>query len=291
MDEQPNAAESLPQNETLPQNEAPSQDEAVGDQTSAEFVSRWNHLISTTNWEKGHIIHQWRRALIEADAPVGEYSDETWSRRVGNITGQHAGRLRRVFERFGQSVESYPGLYWSHFQAALDWNDAELWLEGAVRENWSISKMRNARWEAIGAPADMKPSDADIIVAELDEDANSAFDSAEDPAITGSQGTVQAPGDGPSGPDLGQGPDFGDDDAPVDGAPFDEADDTEAASAEPVRPFEHLESLPADLADAMESFKIAILHHKMSGWKEVSADQVVATLDALKHFALLPADG
>ena len=29
---------------------------------SDSFVGRWNTLVSTTNWEKGRIIQQWREA-------------------------------------------------------------------------------------------------------------------------------------------------------------------------------------------------------------------------------------
>ncbi|MEM8679364.1 MAG: hypothetical protein AAGF97_08435, partial [Planctomycetota bacterium] len=59
------------------------QDDAVllseGTQTqSAEYIGRWNELISTTNWDKGRIICDWRDALIAAQAPPLEYSDEAW---------------------------------------------------------------------------------------------------------------------------------------------------------------------------------------------------------------------
>src|SRR6185436_17155065 len=103
------------------------------------FVGRWNLLISTTNWEKGRIIHEWREALIVASAPAADYSDEAWSRRVGGVTSQHVGRLRRVFQKFSGSYDRYRGLFWSHFQAAIDWDDAEMWLEGAVQNNWPVS--------------------------------------------------------------------------------------------------------------------------------------------------------
>src|SRR5262245_8905362 len=86
---------------------------------SQPYVGRWNKLVSTTNWEKGRIIVQWREALIAQGLPVTEYSDEAWCRLVGGVSGQHAGRLRRVAQRFGQMQEQYPGLYWSHYQAAL----------------------------------------------------------------------------------------------------------------------------------------------------------------------------
>ncbi|MFN9605368.1 MAG: hypothetical protein ACK6A7_18240, partial [Planctomycetota bacterium] len=115
---------------------------------SAPFVGQWNQLVSQTNWEKGRIISEWRAALIDSDAPVTSYSDEAWARFVGAVTSQHVGRLRRVHERFAEHQSSYPGLYWSHFLAAIEWDDAELWLEGASRSDWSVSEMRRTRSEA-----------------------------------------------------------------------------------------------------------------------------------------------
>ena len=156
---------------------------------SQPYIGRWNQLVSTTNWEKGRIILQWRDALAASDAPITDYSDEAWARRVGGISGQHAGRLRRVYQRFGGSYESFKGLYWSHFQAAIDWEDAELWLEGAVQNSWSVSQMRKERWEAIGAPADKKPRDEDIIAGELDEDFAPAL--TQDPTAQIKEGGIE----------------------------------------------------------------------------------------------------
>ena len=92
---------------------------------SQPYVGQWNRLVSTTNWQKGRIIGAWRVSLAVQGLAVNEYSDEAWARLVGGVTGQHVGRLRRVFVRFGESHEQYAGLFWSHFQAALDWTDAE----------------------------------------------------------------------------------------------------------------------------------------------------------------------
>jgi hypothetical protein len=257
------------------------------DVTSQEFVGQWNRLISTTNWEKGRIIYEWHVALIEAKADVSEYSDEAWSRRVGNVSPQHVGRLRRVFERFGELWEEFDGLYWTHFQSALEWPDAEMYLEGAVQNGWSVSKMRAQRWEAIGAPANLKPRDEDIISAELDEDASAAFDSDTPATISPTLDTVRDP----SGEES-FGPDFGDDatGSPDDGAPFGIVadDDPQSAAEQRIRPFAELPELPEDLADAFEGFKLAILHHKMNDWKEVARDDVLGTLDALKELAVAP---
>ena len=64
---------------------------------SQPYVGQWSRLVSTTNWEKGRIIVEWREALVSQGLPVAEYSDEAWGRLVGGVTGQHVGRLRRIF--------------------------------------------------------------------------------------------------------------------------------------------------------------------------------------------------
>src|SRR5690606_355073 len=119
------------------------------------------------NWEKGRIIRDWRTALIDAGASAAEYSDEAWARRAGGVTAPHVGRLRRVFDRFGSQYESYPGLYWSHFLAALDWDDAPMWLEGAMRSGWSVSQMRQQRWEAQGGDPAQRPQEGEIVATDL----------------------------------------------------------------------------------------------------------------------------
>ncbi len=161
--------ESMERPDPLP--ESTETEAAVIEETSVKYLGRWNRLVSTTNWEKGRIISQWRQALLQAGASVQAHGDEAWSRRVGNVSPQHVGRLRRVYEQFGEAYSQYPGLYWSHFQAALDWHDAEMWLEGAVQNGWSVSRMRAQRWEATGGPADEAPREEDVVAAEMDEDA------------------------------------------------------------------------------------------------------------------------
>ena len=252
------------------------------EEASMEFLGHWNRLVSTTNWEKGRIVFQWRQRLIEAGAPASASADEAWSRKVGSVSPQHVGRLRRVYQRFNDVVEQYPGLYWSHFQAALEWSDAEMYLEGATSNGWSVAQMRQQRWEAMGAPPDTQPCDEEIVAAEFDEDtpADAAEADRGSEVISGSTGEVFDPG-------------------PSD-APFDsEADEVEAGSsqsaafdaepAEAVRPFANMADLPPDLADLVEQFKLAIVRHKASNWQEVACNHVLAALDALKQLAVSPA--
>jgi len=252
------------------------------EEASSKYLASWNHLVSTTNWEKGGIINEWREALRLVNAPVSSYSDEAWSRRVGNVSPQHVGRLRRIYERFHKTHKQYDGLCWSHFQAALDWDDAEMWLEGAVQSSWSVSAMRQNRWEAIGGAAEAKPRDADIILAELDEDVHQAGDA---PAAIAAEKSVmvQPVDDDPHEPNVDrlearQTP------------PPEQAPDVALARREPTGPFEDLPELPGDLREAVEAMRSAILHHKRAGWQDVRRDDVLAVLSALKQLALAPSE-
>ena len=252
-------------------------------ETSLPFVGRWNRLVSTTNWEKGRIICEWRQALVDSGAPFVSSTDEAWSQQVGAVTPQHVGRLRRVFERFGDSHEQFTGLFWSHFYAALDWPDAEMWLQGAIDNAWSISQMRDRRWEAHGAPSELKPSAADIVATEVDEDTLAVDSAGASAALTGVESEVHDT-------ERGEADDFAVD-APFDSADSDTAAESYAESpAASVRPFENLPALPDDLKEAFELFKLAILSHKISGWTEISAEQVVSVLESLKRLALAPAE-
>lgn len=257
-------------------------------ESSQPFIGMWNELVSQTNWEKGSIILKWRESLIEEGAPATAYSDEAWSRMVGGVTSQHVGRLRRVFQRFGEQRESFDNLYWSHFQAALDWDDAELWLEGAVQNRWSISQMRKQRWETLGADPSLKPDDRDIITADIDEDYEPLRSQVED----ADRGANVAEGPRPEGPDFGD--EEGDRvsqasaNAGDPGESIYSEDGAEGSAIDFVRPFENLAELPEDVADAFDAFKLSIIRHKAAGWIDISQADMLGCLDALKELARLP---
>jgi hypothetical protein len=259
---------------------------AVVVEAATEYVGRWNRLVSTTNWEKGRIISEWRAAMQQADAAAASYTDDAWSQQVGGVTPQHVGRLRRVYERFGEVYEQYPGLYWSHFQAALDWPDAEMYLEGAVQNDWSVAQMRNLRWEAMGGEPELRPREADVVAAELDEDVPAGNDSPLPAAISESLGEVHGADDFSEFDDA--------ETAPPDGDASGISDMMNAAvdgpSAPLLRPFESLPPLPADLKEAFELMKLAILAHKVCGWAEIARDDVLSVLESLKQLALAPAE-
>jgi hypothetical protein len=179
-------------------------------------------------------------------------------------------------------------LFWSHFQASLDWDDAEMWLEGGIQNRWSVSKMRKARWEALGAPEDLKPKDEDIVVTEINEDLDSSEDQS--PEVVGSSlQSVDAP------TVNHEGPDFGDEDesrSPATDGPAEPGANIyseEQHSVPFVRPFENLADLPADVGEAFEAFKLVVIRHKLDEWREISREDMLGTLEALKELAVAPA--
>lgn len=259
------------------------------EETSAEFLGQWNRLVSSTNWEKGRIIAAWRERLRESGAPTQEWTDEAWSAQVGNVTPQHVGRLRRVYQRFSSTVDRYPGLYWSHFQAALDWDDAEMWLEGAVQNGWSVSVMRHTRWETLGSAPDQQPREADVVSAELDEDVEPTEDRPTDhPAFDTAGPSLAA--DAQEAEDEFEAEQGEEDDFESSASSSLDVVEPAADEARPsVRPFAELPPLPPDLTEAMEQLKLAILRHKVAGWPECPCDSVLAMLDALRQLTVAPA--
>jgi hypothetical protein len=252
------------------------------------FVGRWRRLVSTTNWEKGRIILEWREALIAASAPAGDFSDEAWSRRVGGVTSQHVGRLRRVYHRFASVQASYSGLYWSHFQAALDWDDAEMWLEGASKQGWSVETMRRTRWESLAAVNEHQASQDEPLAqdSDVDEDyvPSSVPDERPPSADDGASELVAERADVPLPPEAAE---LGDEPRPAEKGAHIFADESRSTIAF-VQPFQDLADLPPDLADAFDAMKLAILRHKSEGWQQISRDDTLAALDALKGLILIP---
>lgn len=269
--------------------------------TSEPFINQWEMLVSQTNWQKGEIIHQWRAALIEAGAPVQEYSDEAWAKHLnGTVSGQHVGRLRRVFQRFGDSYQEFDNLSWTHFQAAVDWSDAEMWLEGALQNKWSVSSMREQRWEAMGGAPSEKPDDKDVIYAELDEDivALPTEDTQAKSDYAPGNDTIRGEyNEASSAPDYAFGPDFGEADPygtpvsnTIEPAARELDGSTLATDGNGIRPFENLEELPADLQSALDELKVAVLRHKATNWQEVEVGQVTGHLYALIQMVELPSE-
>ncbi|MEO2045119.1 MAG: hypothetical protein ABGX16_00920 [Pirellulales bacterium] len=264
----------------------------VADDMAAGFVGRWNKLVSTTNWEKGRIICEWREALLAAGQPVTDYSDEAWAQLVGHVTSQHVGRLRRVYQRFEADYANYQDLFWSHFQAALDWSDAEMWLEGAIRGDWSVSQMRGQRWEAMGTPEDEQAEQATLDAAvekeTLDEDGADPVSEADQPNHS-SQSNAESPSDSANASQTAQVNSEGEDQT-ADESQEQSSSELSVQATARQRLGVVCDDLPDDIAEAFEQFKLAIIAQRREGWQSISREGIIECLDALKELVGTDAD-
>ena len=217
-----------------------------------------------------------------SDAPAAEYSDEAWSQLVGDVTAQHVGRLRRVHERFAKTWQSYEGLYWTHFLAALDWDDAEMWLEGALQNHWSVAKMRRQRWETLGSVAADEPLDAQIVAEEADLDPFLEAGTPSDLYIEDVENVARLKLPRPHTR------------IPA-GRNNRKRKRTTDRIVEPIialpsgvaaEPLESLDDFPEDFVDAFEDFRHVILQHKKSGWQELTREDVLQSLESLRLVVL-----
>ncbi|MDO4586598.1 MAG: hypothetical protein Q4C95_04785 [Planctomycetia bacterium] len=303
------------QNESFKTSDFSSEEELIPpekapliDEIAMEYVGFWNRLVSQTNWEKGKVIQTWRQKLLDAGLPRSVYSDDAIAKRIGNVSGQHVGRLRRVYEQFGKS-EQYPQLYWSHYQAALDWDDAQEWLKKASEEGLSVASMRIARWEKYGAPSDQKPKENEIVSAEQDEDINPYNDSnidfvnivdPEDSLKSStrndlSEETKDSSANGREKPKKDNNRSEGDrsnksSQENKELAQYRGEDEEWTGSTQTtgdiLNQINEMKALPDDLAEAFENLKIAILSHKLTKWSDVEAKLVLDYLLAMKAIIL-----
>ena len=188
-----------------------------------------------------------------------------------------------MYQRFGEVTNQYDGLYWSHFHAAIDWDDAEMWLEGAIQNGFSVSQMRGKRWETLGNTSEPPAVEDDSV-----EDPYFASQGTSDPAI------VQAPDVTPvahedSDEDVSETLSAADPAAGTGDRAFRDPPPVNGTQPEERRRSElEIDDLPADVADAFEQFKLAIITHRRTNWAQASPELVVECLDALREIALAP---
>ena len=217
------------------------------------------------------------RASPRGDRPGA--SDEAWSRRVGGVRGNTSGACGACISDLATSAQ-YAGLYWSHFQAALDWDDAEMWLEGAVQSGWSVSQMRTARGDTRGVAGPRPRRGVQCRRGGRGLRGPLAIAAGLQPNLTESgarRGRGRAPRREAGGERVSSS-----------GEGTKSRGGARARSAG--RPFDDLADLPADLAEAFEAFKLAILRHKTEGWSRISAADILASLEALQELVRAPAD-
>jgi hypothetical protein len=126
--------------------------EAVREETEASLISRAQVAVSHCNWEVGECAGLWTkrfaRGRTDADfaALVSLSADQVYQRR-------------RVWETFADVFQSYPTLKWSHFYAAINWDDSSECLQWAEDVQAGVAEMKAWRRAQRGEDLDARPMD------------------------------------------------------------------------------------------------------------------------------------
>jgi len=196
--------------------------------TEQELVERAQAAVSQCNWEVGLCAVNWTRRYAKGR------TDADFAALVG-LTADQIQQRRRVAEVFYETHTDYPALKWSHFYAALNWDDAAECLKWAQENQATVAEMKAWRRAMHGEDLSAEP----------------AADASGDPTILhidGSPAVVRDPGGSISLGDNGQrGQDAADRPETLPAASRDVGDDGNYA------PFRSGAASPAPSNDAQES--------------------------------------
>ncbi|MEZ6056326.1 MAG: hypothetical protein R3C01_06435 [Planctomycetaceae bacterium] len=104
-------------------------------ESEEQLIERAQRALSSCNWEIGECASKWtqRHAKGRTDADFGSL--------IG-LSGDQVYQRRRVWEGFADVYENYAGLRWSHFYAALNWDDAAECLQWSSEMGATVAEMK-----------------------------------------------------------------------------------------------------------------------------------------------------
>lgn len=162
-------------------------------ETEEQLIATAQEALSQCRWVVGECAAKWtaRYARGRTDADFGAL--------VG-ISGDQAYQRRRVWETFGSVREKYAALKWSHFYAALTWDDAADCLQWALDMEATVAEMRAWRRAQRGEDLsiDAPPEEAIRYLPEEPEAVQVPTDAEGDesraPVRSGTSGNASMPG-------------------------------------------------------------------------------------------------
>lgn len=126
----------------------------VTDETEEGLIQTAQRAISHCRWIVGECASKWtqRHARGRTDADFGTL--------VG-LSGDQIYQRRRVWETFSDVREQFTALKWSHFYAALNWDDAADCLQWAEETQSTVAEMKAWRRALRGEDLTSEPEAAE----------------------------------------------------------------------------------------------------------------------------------
>ncbi len=123
-------------------------------ESESALIQRAQQALSHCNWEVGECAAVWTKRFARGR------TDADFATLVG-LSADQVYQRRRVWETFADVRESYTALKWSHFYAALTWEDAAECLQWAEEIQATVAEMkawrRAQRGEDLTQAADEEP--------------------------------------------------------------------------------------------------------------------------------------
>jgi hypothetical protein len=124
---------------------------AVIEASEEQLIARAQDAVSSCRWVVGECAAQWTKRYARGR------TDADFANSVG-LSPDQVFQRRRVWERFGKDQAEYTKLKWSHFYAALNWDDSVECLLWAEENESTVAEMkawrRARRGEDLNEPAD-----------------------------------------------------------------------------------------------------------------------------------------
>jgi len=124
------------------------------DESEEQLVTRAQEAVSQCRWLVGECAARWTERYARGR------TDGDFGMLIG-LTGDQVYQRRRVWETFAALRNEFASLKWSHFYAALNWDDAPDCLRWAEETRSTVAEMRAWRRAKRGE---------DLTVASLDEE-------------------------------------------------------------------------------------------------------------------------
>jgi len=104
-------------------------------ESESALIQTAREALSTCNWTIGQCAADWtaRWARGRGDADFGA--------QIG-LSGDQVYQRRRVWEQWSGKTDTYRNLSWSHFYAALNWDDATECLQWASEKQATVGEMK-----------------------------------------------------------------------------------------------------------------------------------------------------
>ncbi len=121
-----------------------------------QLVARAQDAVSQCRWVVGECAATWTERYARGR------TDGDFAVLIG-ISGDQVYQRRRVWETFREIRDEYPSLKWSHFYAALTWEDSRDCLSWAEETHSTVAEMRAWRRAQRGEDLSVDASEEETI--------------------------------------------------------------------------------------------------------------------------------